>query len=74
MEKFCIKYRFLTEKADIILLNMPIAEVAYPSLALGILKSILQKADYDVSVIYANLLFAEKIGFNRWHRILSGFY
>lgn len=64
-------YEFLTQKSDICLLNMPISVTGTPPIGLGILKSILQQADFETSVVYANLLFAEYIEFPRWCRVGS---
>ena len=62
-----------TEAIDICLLNMPISATGSPSLGLGILQSTLEKAQLKTSVIYANLLFAEYIGFDKWQKICSFF-
>jgi ribosomal peptide maturation radical SAM protein 1 len=47
---------------DIVLVNMPMAPLLRPSIALGILKSILRDAGFTVHVLYANLAYADYIG------------
>lgn len=47
---------------DVCLVNMPYAELARPSLALGILQSAIEAEGFSAVSIYANLMFAEEIG------------
>lgn len=54
---------------DIVFVNMPIAEIQRPSIALGLLQSILGKAGMDVHVAYANLWFAEYIGLDSYLQV-----
>lgn len=49
---------------DVCLVLMPYAAVERPSIALGLLKSCLQKNDLQPVVLYPNLWFAEEIGLN----------
>jgi hypothetical protein len=44
------------------LVLMPFVDIERPSLALGLLKAALARADIRVKVTYANLLFAQKVG------------
>jgi hypothetical protein len=59
------------KELDVCLINPPFSDVSRPSIALGILKAILIKTDLRSSVVYANLLFAEKIGIEQYQRIIS---
>ena len=47
---------------DVVLVNMPFAEVQRPSIALGLLHASLKKTEIRSDVIYANLWFAETVG------------
>jgi ribosomal peptide maturation radical SAM protein 1 len=47
---------------SVVFVNMPVAAVERPSIALGILKAILAQADLSSQVVYANIWFAEHIG------------
>jgi len=51
-------------QVDVCLVQMPYAVVERPSIALSILKSVLNQVDIRSSILYANLLFAEEIGVN----------
>ncbi|MFD2112204.1 RiPP maturation radical SAM C-methyltransferase [Thiorhodococcus fuscus] len=51
---------------DICLVTMPFVDLCRPSIALGLLKSALKSSPYRVSVSYGNLLFAEKVGVERY--------
>ena len=52
---------------DICLVSMPYVSLTLPSLALGLLKSILTSAGLKVKVIDANVLFTESIGVRKYH-------
>jgi ribosomal peptide maturation radical SAM protein 1 len=71
MTKTILNSDFLISKSEICLVNMPFYSLEFPSIGLGTLKSILQCAHINTSVIHANMLFAEKIGIEKWHTILS---
>ncbi|HKT51392.1 MAG TPA: RiPP maturation radical SAM C-methyltransferase, partial [Candidatus Angelobacter sp.] len=47
---------------DVVLVNMPFAEVQRPSIALGLLHASLKETEIRSEVIYANLWFAETVG------------
>ncbi len=59
----------LKKKYDVCLVSMPYVSVTRPSIALGILKSILTKAGLRVKIIPANVLFAEQIGLHKFMTI-----
>lgn len=52
----------MTGAAPIILVNMPLAAVERPCLALGLLQSVLARAGLDSRVAYANMWFLEYAG------------
>jgi ribosomal peptide maturation radical SAM protein 1 len=54
-------------RAEVCLVNMPYASLPRPSLALGLLKKILEDGGIRTTVAYANLWFAEKVGIRRYH-------
>lgn len=54
---------------DVCLINMPYAPVRVPSIALGILQSILAKDGFSVSSLYANISFANAIGVRDYSRL-----
>lgn len=54
---------------DVCLISMPFADVFLPSMALGLLQSVMAEAGIRVRSIYANLLFAEQLGIDQWNRI-----
>ncbi|HEU5412395.1 MAG TPA: hypothetical protein VFW31_01505, partial [Candidatus Angelobacter sp.] len=47
---------------DVVLVNMPFAEVQRPSIALGLLHASLRETEIRSEVVYANLAFAETVG------------
>ena len=47
---------------DVVLVNMPFAEVQRPSIALGLLHASLKETEIRSEVVYANLSFAETVG------------
>lgn len=51
-----------SERYDVCLVSMPYASLQRPSLALGILKSILTRDGIPTTTAYANLWFAETVG------------
>jgi ribosomal peptide maturation radical SAM protein 1 len=48
---------------DIMLVNMPYASLARPSLALGLLQAVLSKAGFSARSLYANLFFLDNYDF-----------
>ncbi|MFC1834012.1 RiPP maturation radical SAM C-methyltransferase [Thermodesulfobacteriota bacterium] len=56
---------------DICLVSMPYASVRWPSLGLGLLRSILERDGFSVSTVYASILFADEIGLVNYNRLLS---
>ena len=54
-----------------VLVNMPNAEVTRPSLALGILKSVLEAAGHSALVVPGNLRFFEAVGPGEYNRIVQ---
>lgn len=58
-------------KADICLVNMPLSGVERPSIALGLLKSILTDAEIPTKVLYPSLWFLEYVGIKSY-RALEG--
>ncbi|MGE4609267.1 MAG: RiPP maturation radical SAM C-methyltransferase, partial [Myxococcota bacterium] len=58
---------------DIALVNMPYAQLATPSVALGILKTCLTQEGLGASVLNAQLLFAERIGPGLYSFLIRGF-
>lgn len=57
------------EKVDVCLVNMPFADLAHPSLALGLLKSALVQAGIKTKVEYGNLILAERVGVYNYQAI-----
>src|SRR6266511_2950355 len=55
--------------ADVCLVSMPYASLSRPSMALGLLKAILEEGGMRAAVVHANLLFAEAIGLRRYEAI-----
>ncbi len=53
----------------VLLMNMPFAEVVYPSLALGLFKTRLQNEGIPCNVEYLNILFAEMVGWENYSTI-----
>lgn len=56
-------------KYDVCLVCMPYVRLSVPSLALGLLKAILEVSGLRVKVINANLLFAQRIGLQKFNLI-----
>lgn len=56
---------------DVVLVNMPFAEVQRPSIALGLLHASLKGTGVRSEVIYANLWFAESIGLASYQALQS---
>ena len=63
--------KYLTQEVDVCLLNMPLSMTIASPIGLGLIKSILQKAQFNTEIIYANLLFTEQVGFNKLQKICS---
>lgn len=59
------------QRADVCLVNMPLSGVERPSIALGLLKSILTDAHISTKVLYPNLWFLEYVGIKSY-RTLEG--
>src|SRR5689334_25246601 len=57
----------LPERVDVCLVNMPYASLNRPSLALGLLKAVLEREGIATRVLYPNLTFAETIGLRLYH-------
>lgn len=55
-----------SDSVDVCLVTMPFVDLCRPSIALGLLKAALASSPYRVAVTYGNLLFAEKIGVQRY--------
>jgi ribosomal peptide maturation radical SAM protein 1 len=55
----------------IALVNMPVASTRYPSIQLGLLKSILSGQGHEVDVHYLNLDFAHRIGWEKYERLAT---
>jgi hypothetical protein len=51
---------------DVCLVMMPYISLCHPSPALGTLKSCLKGTDITLDTVYANLLFAEEIGYDAY--------
>lgn len=47
---------------DVCLVNMPLASLVRPSISLGVLKAVLNRAGIEARVLYANLWWAEYVG------------
>jgi len=56
-----------TPRPDICLVNMPFASLNRPSLALGLLKAVLERAGIATAAVYPNLAFAGEIGLRLYH-------
>lgn len=56
---------------DVCLVTMPFGSALTPSLSLGVLKAGLARRGIDVGVVYANLLFAERMGIERYQAIFN---
>lgn len=54
---------------SICLVHMPYAAVERPSIGLGILQSALREAGLATEMVYANLLFAERVGLARYKMV-----
>ena len=61
------------QKYDICLVQMPYSNLAMPSLALSLLKSLLQNAGLKVKVLYPAFKFAELVGLSRYQSICEGY-
>lgn len=59
----------LYQKADVCLIVLPFSGLTRPSIGTGILKSVLNNTEIKPAVIYANLLFAERIGLPYYRRM-----
>jgi len=57
--------------ASILFVNMPVAAIERPTIALGTLKAILERAGHKSSVAYANLWYTEHVGLDRIQMIES---
>lgn len=58
---------------DVCLVNMPYASLNRPSLALGLLKAVLEREGIATAVLYPNLWFAEEAGLRLYHLCSSQF-
>ncbi|MGM0379445.1 MAG: RiPP maturation radical SAM C-methyltransferase [Bacillota bacterium] len=56
------------EATDVCLVSMPYSNPQIPSLALGLLQATLVKEEIDARSIYANLLFNEQIGMEKYNK------
>ncbi|HYH83732.1 MAG TPA: RiPP maturation radical SAM C-methyltransferase, partial [Longimicrobium sp.] len=54
-------------RVDVCLVSMPYAALPRPSLALGLLKAVLEDAGLATVALYPNLWFAERVGIRRYH-------
>ncbi|HYJ77994.1 MAG TPA: RiPP maturation radical SAM C-methyltransferase, partial [Longimicrobiaceae bacterium] len=54
-------------RVDVCLVSMPYAALPRPSLALGLLKAVLEDAGLRAVALYPNLWFAERVGIRRYH-------
>ncbi len=54
-------------RPDVCLVNMPYASLNRPSLALGLLKAVLERAGIATAAVYPNLWFAERLGLPLYH-------
>jgi ribosomal peptide maturation radical SAM protein 1 len=61
------------EQADVCLVNMPFTSLNRPSLALGLLKAVLERAGIATTVAYASFWFAEEVGLPLYHLASSQF-
>jgi ribosomal peptide maturation radical SAM protein 1 len=57
----------------VLLVNMPFANLRWPSLALGLLKEALRREGIYCDVAYLNFDFAEQVGLELYHWIADGF-
>ena len=55
----------------VLLINMPFAEVAYPSIALGLFKARFRDEGIPCDVQYLNILFAEMVGWENYFLLAS---
>ncbi len=60
-----------TAGVPIVLVNMPISAVERPSLALGLLKSMLDRASVRAKTVYPNMWFVEYVGISDYHVLES---
>lgn len=60
-----------TESTDVCLVNMPMAGITRPSLALGLLKSLLQDQGIGTTVTYPNIWYVEFIGPSQYSTLLG---
>jgi len=63
----------MKKNIDACLVLMPYAPLERPSIALGILRSCLSASGISSKVVYANLEFAEALGFTAYNRILKSY-
>ncbi|MCA1538054.1 RiPP maturation radical SAM C-methyltransferase [Bradyrhizobium sp. NBAIM03] len=61
----------MSSDVPIVLVNMPMSAVERPSLALGLLKSVLTQAGLRSSIVCANIWFLEYIGLPDYHLLES---
>ncbi|WFU25535.1 RiPP maturation radical SAM C-methyltransferase [Bradyrhizobium sp. CB1717] len=61
----------MSTDVPIVLVNMPMSAVERPSLALGLLKSVLTRAGLRSSIVCANIWFMEYIGLPDYHLLES---
>lgn len=54
---------------DVCLVNMPYSRIELSSVALGLLQALLERDGRTASSLYANMLFAEEIGFVTYNRV-----
>lgn len=55
------------EKVEVCLVTMPYSDLPLPSLALGLLQSVLEQEGIKTRSIYGNLEFCEKIGYEKYY-------
>ena len=51
----------MNSKIDIALVNMPFCAIRYPSISLGLLKSILKREGISGKIFYGNIIFTEEV-------------
>ena len=56
---------------DVCLVNMPYTGIARPSAALGLLQAVLDRDGLTANTVYADLLFADKIGLRTFKLIID---
>ncbi len=61
----------MTAAAPVVLVNMPISAVERPSLALGLLKSVLAEAGIAATIVHPNMWFLEYVGLADYHLLES---